>query len=116
MIEPSAQPPILYDVADDGTVRSAVRRDTGERYTGAVAAALWKRQRAVDAVALVAWRVISAELPDAPERRLDVGGSVVFGLPGELAADHGEAIAQALNAVCPDAIAESRLAVVWADG
>lgn len=116
IFEPQAEPRLRYDVEREGDGWRAVLVtgiDTGETWSGPEAQALWAQKRANDAVALAAAAVLRVVMPEVEERRLDVGGMVVFGLPVEFADEVGPPLAYDMAGACLDALADGVLAVVW---
>lgn len=116
-VEPSAEPRMSFEVEKvDGqwVALRVTNRDTDEVFTGPEAEALWADKRARDEVARVAVEAVRAVMSGFGEIRLDVGGVVVLGFPADQAEELGDAVAGALIEAAPAAVAEGRVAVVWA--
>jgi hypothetical protein len=111
--EPAAEPRLRYEadpLGDGWQVVAVTHCVSGQVWAGAEAQALWDAKRDRDAVAVQAVTALAGIIPDFYERRLDVGGVVVFGLPVEHADQHGDTVAAALSQIA----AGDRLAAVWA--
>jgi hypothetical protein len=111
--QPPTLPRLRYRLEDGICVR-VTDLGTGEEFFGAAAASMHDAKRGRDRIALEAMVVILEHMPDYEECRLDVGDTVVFGLPVDRADEIGPALAYDLAGACLNEIAEGRLTAVWA--
>ena len=115
IFEPQSLPRLRYEVDNETRVcLRVINLDGGQVFYGVAAAAEWSAKLGRDRIALEALSVIREHMPDYDETRLDVGDMVVFGLPVDQADAIGPALAYDMAGACLEALAEGRLAVVWA--